>query len=66
MKGGPYLNFSWQLGYGAFGISPSQIRDVVSYIDHQEEHHTTHSFQDEFRKLLKEFDINFDERYVWD
>jgi hypothetical protein len=32
----------------------------------QEEHHRKVSFQDEFRQLLRRYEIEFDERYVWD
>jgi hypothetical protein len=34
------------------------------YIVGQEAHHR--KFQDEFRLLLKRYEIEFDERYVWD
>ncbi len=59
-------DFSWQSGYGMFSIGFSQIESVRSYIRGQEEHHRTVSFQDEFRTLLKRYEIEFDERYVWD
>lgn len=39
---------------------------VLEYIDTQEEHHRTLSFQDEYRQLLKDRGLEFDERYVWD
>jgi putative transposase len=58
--------FAWQAGYGAFGVSYSQRESVIHYIDHQEEHHATQSFQDEFRALLRLHDLEWDERYVWD
>jgi REP element-mobilizing transposase RayT len=58
--------FSWQNGYGVFSIGFSQIQAVHRYIAAQEEHHRKISFQDEFRELLKRYEIGFDERYVWD
>ncbi len=58
--------FSWQSGYGIFSIGFSQIQSVPDYITNQEEHHRKVSFQDEFRSLLKRYEIEFDERYVWD
>jgi putative transposase len=59
-------DFCWQNGYGAFSIGYSQIEGVRRYIDQQEEHHRKLSFQDEFRPLLKRYEVSFDERYVWD
>jgi putative transposase len=59
-------NFAWQAGYGAFSIGQSQVEDVRTYIAGQEEHHRKISFQDEFRRLLQRYEIEFDERYVWD
>ncbi len=65
-KGEEFHNFYWQYGYGSFSISPKHIDVVVQYIKNQEEHHKKVSFKDEYRKFLKEYDIDFDERYVWD
>ena len=59
-------DFAWQGGYGAFSIGASQISTVRNYIANQEEHHRNVSFQDEFRTLLARYDVEFDERYVWD
>jgi len=59
-------DFSWQNGYGAFSVSMSNIEAVKLYIQNQQEHHKTLSFQDEYRQFLIRHDISFDERYVWD
>jgi putative transposase len=59
-------DFAWQNGYGMFSIGFSQIEGVKSYIAGQEEHHRKVSFQDEFRHFLRRYEIEFDERYVWD
>jgi REP element-mobilizing transposase RayT len=59
-------DFAWQNGYGIFSIGFSQIETVRNYIASQEEHHRKVSFQDEFRELLRRYEIEFDERYVWD
>ena len=59
-------DFNWQNGYGIFSIGFSQIESVRDYIAGQEEHHRRDSFQDEFRRLLGRYAIQFDERYVWD
>ena len=59
-------DFAWQSGYGAFSIGFSQLEEVRRYLAGQEEHHRKISFQDEFRRLLKRYEVAFDERYVWD
>jgi len=57
--------FQWQEGYGAFSYSRSQVKDVVAYIANQQEHHKRVSFVDEYKEMLKRFEIEFDERYVF-
>ncbi len=57
-------DFAWQNGYGAFSIGFSQVTTVRNYIAGQEEHHRKVSFQDEFRQLLRRYEIDFDERYL--
>ena len=59
-------DFSWQNGYGIFSIGFSQIPTVKQYIANQEDHHGHISFQDEYRALLKRYEIEYDEQYVWD
>ena len=59
-------NFYWQDGYGAFSVSPKQVDVVVKYIQNQHEHHRKRSFQNEFRLFLKQYKVDYDERYVWD
>jgi putative transposase len=59
-------HFSWQLGYGVFSVSASNVEKVKDYIARQEEHHQRSTFQEEFRSLLKKHQIEWDERYVWD
>ena len=58
--------FAWQSGYGIFSIGFSQIESVRECIAGQEEHHRKVSFQDEFQQLLRRYEVDFDERYVWD
>ncbi len=59
-------SFYWQNGYGAFSVSPGHVEALRAYIANQEEHHRTVSFQDEFRRLLTKYGLEWDERYVWD
>ena len=58
--------FAWQEGYGAFSYSKSQRNDVIEYIKKQEEHHCINSFRDEYLSLLRKFDIEFDDHYVFE
>jgi REP element-mobilizing transposase RayT len=58
--------FSWQNGYGMFSIGFSQIPVVKEYIATQAEHHRRISFQDEFREILRRYEVEYDEGYVWD
>jgi hypothetical protein len=61
-----FSKFSWQRGYASFSIGPKDLDAVIAYIDGQEEHHRTKTFQDEYRGFLRHYGIEFDERYVWD
>ena len=61
-----YRGFTWQRGYGAFSVSPSQLESVLHYINKQQEHHRMRTFQEEYRELLRKHGVDFDERYVWD
>ena len=65
-RGGIYTNFHWQSGYGTFSVAQSQAKRVIQYIDGQEEHHKKKSFQDEFREFMEKYEVEYDERYVWD
>jgi len=65
-QGTAFHNFHWQGGYGAFSVSPIHAEKVRAYILDQEDHHREKTFQDEFRKFLKDYDVAYDERYVWD
>ncbi len=65
-KGREFRNFHWQKGYGAFSIGQSNVASLKRYIRGQKQHHQRVSFQDEYRKFLKAYAIDYDERYVWD
>lgn len=58
--------FSWQEGYGAFSYSHSQIRDVYNYILNQEEKHRRKTFKDEYLEFLENFEIEYDEKYLFE
>lgn len=57
--------FSWQEGYGAFSYSKSQVDKVYSYILNQEAHHRKSSFKEEYLDFLKKFELDYDERYLF-
>jgi REP element-mobilizing transposase RayT len=65
-KGVRFRNFHWQAGYGVFSVSSSNLERVRRYVQHQEIHHRTMTFQEEFLKFLKEYGAEYDERYLWD
>ena len=65
-KGEEFQQFYWQSGYGAFSVSQSNVEQVRTYIANQKEHHSKHDFLFEYRHLLKKYEVEFDERYVWD
>jgi REP element-mobilizing transposase RayT len=58
--------FNWQEGFGAFSYSRSQIKPVSDYILEQESRHQERTFKNEYVGLLKKFDVEFDERYLFD
>jgi hypothetical protein len=57
--------FSWQEGFGAFSYSHSQLTNVIKYIQGQEKHHKRRTFRDEYLQLLKRFEIEHDEGYIF-
>lgn len=59
-------NFYWQDGYGAFSVNPSQVEKVISYIANQHEHHRKKNFQYEYRAFLNKYNVEYDERYIWE
>lgn len=61
-----HSKFAWQTGYGAFSVSHRDLETVRKYVANQAEHHHRASFQEEFLKFLSEYEIEYDERYLWD
>jgi REP element-mobilizing transposase RayT len=58
--------FQWQEGFGAFSYSKSHLDTVIAYINNQEEHHQKKSFKEEYLKLLQKYDIEYDEKYLFE
>jgi len=57
--------FEWQEGYGVFSYHQSLVDTVYKYIQNQEAHHKIQTFREEYRELLKEFRIEYDEQYIF-
>ncbi|MDP4200260.1 MAG: IS200/IS605 family transposase [Bacteroidota bacterium] len=58
-------SFGRQSGYGVFSVSPSHLPNVMSYIEHQEEHHRHTTFQEEFEEMLKTAGVEYDPKWLW-
>lgn len=58
--------FAWQEGYGAFSVSKSVEHQVIDYINNQQEHHRKHTFKEEYLSFLDKYEVDYDERYLWD
>lgn len=59
------IPFRWQEGYGAFSYEKNKISTVATYIENQEIHHQKKTFLEEYRGFLDEFEIDFDDRYLF-
>jgi REP element-mobilizing transposase RayT len=60
------IKFYWQEGYAAFSYSHSQIDAVIKYIINQDKHHKVKSFTEEYRELMRKFEVEYDEKYLFD
>ncbi len=60
------FRFGWQDGFGAFSYSHSQLDDVIAYIMYQKEHHRKKTFKEEYNDFLKKFNVEYDERYLFE
>lgn len=57
--------FEWQEGYGVFSYGQRQVDGVYKYVQNQEEHHKKQTFKAEYLVLLKEFNVEYDEQYIF-
>lgn len=57
--------FSWQEGFAAFSYSKPQIPVIIEYIKMQKTHHREVTFTEEYTRLLHDFEIDFDEKYLF-
>jgi putative transposase len=58
--------FNWQEGYAAFSYSKSQIDRVIHYIANQEQHHKKKTFKEEYLDFLKEFEIDYNDKFLFE
>ena len=58
--------FSWPRSDACFSVEPSDLEALREFIDHQEEHHRTRTFQEGFRALVRKYNVDYDEAFVWD
>lgn len=58
--------FAWQTGYGAFTNSQKEVEYVRTYIRNQAEHHRKKTFKEELLGLLEAYQVEYDEKYLWD
>lgn len=65
-KGWEYREFSWQRGYGAFSVGRSELSIIQQYIVNQKTHHTAKDFKVELIEWLKEYEVDYNEEYLWD
>ena len=59
-------DFAWQGGFGAFSVGQTEVDVVRHYIEQQEEHHKTRTFQEEYLTFLRKYAIAHDERFLWE
>jgi REP element-mobilizing transposase RayT len=57
--------FHWQIGYGAFSYRKRSVDTITRYIANQEKHHAKKNFITEYKELLQEFEIEYDEKYLF-
>ena len=60
-----YKDFAWQGGYGCFSVSQSVVDRTRRYIQNQEQHHHGTTFEEEYLAFLKEYDVDYDEAYLF-
>jgi len=59
------FKFDWQEGYGAFSYSRADVENVYNYIANQKEHHKKKSFREEYLGLLKAYNVDYNEKYLF-
>ena len=65
-QGSEFINFAWQVGYATFSVSSYKVNTVSRYIQNQKKHHSQVTFKKELIKFLVEYNVQYDEQYLWD
>lgn len=65
-KGPKYENFFWQDGYGAFSVCKENLSEVTLYVKNERERHKRVDFKTEMLTILKDHEVAYDEKYLWD
>lgn len=58
--------FEWQVGYGVFSYSHSEVNSIYQYVSNQEAHHAKMNFKEEYLHYLDSLEIPYDERYIFE
>jgi REP element-mobilizing transposase RayT len=58
--------FAWQAGYSVFSLGQSQLDILIRYIQNQKQHHKRKTYKEEVLELLEKYDVQYDEKYLWD
>jgi putative transposase len=64
-KGIHYKDFAWQGGYSGYSVSQSKVETVKKYIENQKNHHKQQTFEEEYTEFLKEYNVDYDEKFLW-
>jgi hypothetical protein len=57
---------SWQIGYGAFTYSVEARKNLIRYVKNQEAHHARKNFEKEYIQMLKQQQVRFDEKFLFE
>ena len=60
------VKFHWQEGFGAFSVSQGHVKKVIDYILNQESHHHQRSFKEEYKSILEEYEIEYQDQFLFE
>jgi len=58
--------FEWQIGFGAFSYSHSQIPVIAKYIENQKMHHAKKTFKEEYLAFLKLYNVDYKDEFIFE
>ena len=65
-QGNQYSNFYWQDGYAVYSVGQIEVDRLINYIQNQKEHHRIKTFKEEYLDFLKDYGVDYNEKYLWD